>query len=93
MRSILYAGLGGAVGATVLWFIASRLIDAQLQRGVSSIAPEIASAVQREVPPVVRRELESTLRRYNITPETGRQISSILNAFSASGLLSAMGAR
>lgn len=68
------------------------MLDRQLQQGVSTIAPEIATAVRREVPPAVRAEMEATLRRYNITPETGRQIASVINALSASGLLSPSGA-
>jgi hypothetical protein len=88
MRPVLFALLGGATGATVLWFIASRALDAQLRGGVAQITPEISAAVQREVPPAVRAEMESTLRRYNITPQTGQQISSILNLVAGTGLLS-----
>lgn len=80
--------LGGATGAAVLWFVASRAIDAQLRGGVAQIGPEINAAVQREVPQAVRAEMESTLARYNITPQTGQQIRTILGAVAATGLLS-----
>ena len=61
-------------------------LEARIQQGRDLLEGQIRSAVQAQVPPVVRAELESTLRRYNITPETGQNISTILSYGNALGL-------
>lgn len=87
MRNLLLGALGGAAGAGIVWFIANRAIDQQLRTGAAALEPQVRQAVDSTVPPAVRQELEMTLRRYNITPETGRQISNILTAADSIGLI------
>ena len=59
----------------------------RLAEGRQQLRTQIRTEVQAQVPPVVRRELETTLRRYNITPDTGRQISSTLALVERLGLI------
>lgn len=77
-RSLVLGALGGAGAALVVWGVASRLISKQLEDGASTMTPLIATSVRTEVPPAVRAELTRTLNEYGFTPETGRQISSLL---------------
>lgn len=62
-------------------------LDARLLEGQRQLKQQIESEVRQQVPPVVRRELESTLRSYNITPTTGRQISTVLGYADRVGLI------
>ena len=54
------------------------MISKQLADGAEEMRPLIATSVQSEVPPAVRRELTATLAEYGFTQQTGRQISSLL---------------
>lgn len=47
----------------------------------------VSERVQAEVPPVVRREVEASLGRYGLTPDTGRQIAQVLSYAERAGLL------
>ena len=87
MKSLVWGAVGGGVAAGIVWFLANRAIDQQLRQGAAGLEPQVREAVQAAVPPAVRTELESTLRRYNITPETGQRISTLLNAAGAVGLV------
>lgn len=62
-------------------------LESRLSGGRQELVTAIRTEVQSQVPPVVRRELESTLRRYNITPNTGRQISTVLDAADRIGII------
>ncbi len=62
-------------------------LESRLGAGRQELTRAIRSEVATQVPPVVRRELESTLRRYNITPTTGRQISNVLTVAESMGLI------
>jgi hypothetical protein len=62
-------------------------LESRLTTGRTQLRTQIRTEVQSQVPPVVRRELESTLRRYNITPTTGRQISEVLNIVDRLGII------
>lgn len=87
MRSLLLGMLGGAFGGGVVWLVANRMIDAQLQQGARGLEPQVREAVQAQVPQAVRQELEATLRRYNITPTTGQQINALLGLADTMGLI------
>ena len=87
MNSLMWGAIGGGVAAGLVWIIANRAIDQQLRQGASSLEPQVRAAVREQVPPAVRAELESTLRRYNITPETGQRISTLLGAADSLGLM------
>ena len=87
MRSLLLGALGGGFAAGVVWLVANRAINAQLQAGAADLAPQVRQAVQEQVPPAVRRELEETLRRYNITPQTGQQLNAVLGLADTMGLI------
>lgn len=62
-------------------------LESRLHGGRQELVTAIRTEVAAQVPPTVRRELESTLRRYNITPTTGRQISEVLNIVDRIGLI------
>jgi hypothetical protein len=62
-------------------------LESRLAEGRRELTDRIRQEVATQVPPTVRRELESTLARYNITPATGRQISSVLTAAERMGFL------
>ena len=62
-------------------------LESRLGAGRTQLQQAIRAEVATQVPPVVRRELEATLRRYNITPTTGRQISSVLTIAESMGLI------
>lgn len=87
MTDLMWGAVGGALGAGLVWFLANRAIDQQLQRGAADLRPQVQAAVQEQVPPAVRAELEATLRRYNITPQTGRQLDAALTLANRAGLI------
>lgn len=86
-RNLLLGAAGGAGAALLVWGIASRMISKQLESGAAEMTPLIASSVRTEVPPVVRAELTRTLNDYGFTPDTGRQISSLLSYGERLGVL------
>lgn len=77
---------GGSELASALGTGRSEL-QARLSAGEAQLQQQIRTAVQREVPPTVRSTLETTLREYGLTPETGRQMSSILAAADRMGII------
>lgn len=98
MRFLFPALIGAVagVGATiVVWKIASKKIDAEfasagtrlIESGSASLRSGIATAVQQEVPPRVRAEIETKFREYGLTPSTGRQIATVLNAADRMGII------
>ncbi len=91
MNSIIWGALGGAAAAGLVWLIANRAIDYQLRAGAAGLEPQVREAVREQVPPAVRAELEATLRRYNITPQTGQSINSLLSAADSAGLIGLRG--
>lgn len=62
-------------------------LESRLRGGRTELVAAIRTEVASQVPPTVRRELEATLRRYNITPTTGRQISEVLNIADRLGIV------
>lgn len=95
IQPILVGALAGGLVATVAWYFTNRAIDKQLAQGGHALLEsaerelnaEASALIAREVPPRVRAELEATLRRYNITPETGRQISTVLSYADRVGII------
>jgi hypothetical protein len=92
---VLVGAIAGGAVATVAWYFTNRAIDKQLASGGRALlasaerelTAEASALIAREVPPRVRTELEATLRRYNITPDTGRQISTVLSYADRVGLI------
>lgn len=62
-------------------------LEARLVQGRLQLADQIRAEVQSQVPPVVRSTLEQKFREYNITPQTGANISTILRYGETVGLL------
>ena len=62
-------------------------LERRLSEGQVELTRRIREEVSTQVPPTVRRELEATLARYSITPDTGRQISSVLSYAERMGLI------
>jgi hypothetical protein len=85
----------GAVAAYVVWRYGSAQIDKQLAAGGSrllrDIRPEltgmIGTELTRQVPPMVRTEIRSTLSSYGITPTTGRRIDRVLVLAERTGII------
>jgi len=75
---LLGAGAGAAVGVGV-WLFAQWQLNRSFERGKADIRSALAREVEAQVAPAVRNEIERTLARYNITPETGRRIDRILS--------------
>jgi predicted component of type VI protein secretion system len=91
----LVGSVCGAVAGFAVWRYGSAKLDEQLAAGGSSlirdIRPELSSMLRtelgRQVPPMVRTELRSTLASYGITPTTGRRIDSLLAAADRVGII------
>jgi len=62
-------------------------LRSQMEAGRVQMQAQIRDAVRREVPPVVRSELTSTLNDFGLTPATGRQITRILTNAERIGLV------
>jgi len=87
MTDLFWGAIGGGIAAGFVWMLANRAIDRQLQQGAARMRPQIQAAVREQVPPAVRAELTATLARYNITPETGRQLNAALTLADTAGLI------
>ena len=87
MTNLFWGAVGGGLAAGFVWLIANRAINRQLQQGASELRPQILTAVREQVPTAVRAELIATLTRYNITPDTGRQLSAALALAQTAGLI------
>jgi len=87
MRELVIGAVGGGMAAGLVWFIANRAIDSQLQRGAAGLEPQVRAAVQAAVPPAVRQEIVMTMARYNITPQTGQMINSTLTLARSAGII------
>lgn len=95
IKEILLGGGAGVLVTFIVWKIASKSIDKQLAEGAEGLLStgeaemreEIRATINREVPPVVRREVEQKLRSFGLTPTTGAQISRILNYADRVGII------
>jgi hypothetical protein len=83
---LLLGAIAGGVTTVLVWQLLSSKLDAQFATAGSSIltevrpelSREIRQTLDREIPPRVNSAMSSTLREYNITPETGRRINAVL---------------
>lgn len=62
-------------------------LQRRLEAGRAELRSVLDAELARTVPPMVRAEIVTTLHRYNITPQMGRQVAVLLAAASRAGLL------
>lgn len=62
-------------------------LEARLARGRRELDTRVRQIVESEVPPRVQIALATSLARYGITPETGRNVAVALAAARRTGLL------
>jgi len=92
-RTFLWSAAIGGVSAFIVLKVVGAVLDKQLSTGgralLQSVAPQletqISQQLQTQVPPIVRRELTTTLTSFNITPSTGRRIDQALVAMERAG--------
>ena len=73
----------GAVRMAADLGIGADQLRAELNRG----REELRAQIRRQVPPLVEDQLEITLDRYGITPQTGRQMAIVLARAEEYGLI------
>lgn len=80
VKTALVGAVAGGFTVGLIMIFASKKVDEQLER-------VLKQTVDREVPPRVRAELESTLRGYGLTPETGQRINQLLRSADRLGVI------
>ena len=93
--ALVVGGAAGGLIAFAVWKVASRAIDKQLAEGgkallrsaESQLRTEATAVIRREVPEQVRTQMTATLRNFGLTPETGRQIATVLNYADRVGII------
>ena len=70
---VVGALMGGAT-ALVAWILVSKTIDAKIAAGSASLYDQ----VDQQLPGKVQEAVQKKLNEVNLTPATGRQISSLL---------------
>lgn len=94
-RSLLWGAGAGALVALAALLIARRSLDTQftssgrelVEAAIPRLRREVASAVQREVPPAVETKIVETLNRYGITPTLTSRVNRALDLVARTGLL------
>lgn len=64
-------------------------LEAVLARGARDARAQVKAEVARTVPPMVQRQITTTLMTYGITPQLSQQITRVLRAATNAGLLGA----
>lgn len=98
-RALALGALGGAAAAGAAWVVIDRLIDKRFEREaldlIDAARPrlrkEIRTELEREIPDQVKKAIDDKLSSYGITPETGRQIASVLDTADNWGLIGLRG--
>jgi hypothetical protein len=79
-KTLLYATFAGAATGAVAWFLLRPIVD----KGIES---SLRTQLERQIPEQLNRELDSKLRQYGFTPETGQQIARLLATLDRTGIL------
>lgn len=93
--TFVVGGVAGGLLALIVWKVASKAIDKQLAEGgkallrsaETQLRTEGVAIIRREVPPLVQAQMTTTLRNFGLTPETGRQIATVLNYADRVGII------
>lgn len=86
LKPFLYGLLGGAAVGGLVWWIAHRSLEKELERGgtrlLIAVQPELQSqvraAIDREVPALVQSTMRVELARVGIDATTGRRLNEAL---------------
>lgn len=80
-RSALVAGAaGGILTGTVAWFILRPVVNKQME-------DQLREQLRQQIPAQLNATLDTKLRQYGFTPETGRQVARLLELADRSGLI------
>jgi hypothetical protein len=78
--SLFTSAVAGAVAGSLAWFVLKPFVDRQMEAG-------IREQLQTQLPQQLNAQLDTKLRQYGFTPETGRQVASLISAVSRTGVI------